>query len=70
MPACISPTDPSKDTEKTEDNSSNVSETPKRSDEPTLTDKLNKRLLCSYLRRLNEEDQAAANSGKEKPSDS
>lgn len=28
--------------------------------ELTLTDKLNKKLLCSYLQRINEEDKSAA----------
>lgn len=39
-------------------------ETDQNSDRPTLTDRLNKYLLCAYLNRLNEEDCRAADANE------
>lgn len=55
-----------KDTKYTENSSNNNSEPVHYSENLTLTDKLNKRLLCSYLRRLNEKDIKAAKIKQEK----
>lgn len=58
--------DSNKDTKCIKNSSNNNSESGQYLENLTLTDKLNKRLLCSYLRRLNEKDIEAAKVKQEK----
>lgn len=76
MPGTIAPNDSKKDNPNLVENTANRtvdssenSEQSERTDEPTLTDKLNKRLLCSYLQRLKDEDPEVEDNSNNQNSD-